>query len=120
MESALLRAGNPTVHSENWRIQETPVIEEKLDTRIPWQFAMLPRDGSTSPEGQVAEMTDRSVIQLKTCFDYSAIRELMRMGHKVEFANGVYGGYEAIRWDEKTKVYIGASEGRKDDQAAGH
>lgn len=77
-------------------------------------------DGSTSPEGQVAEMTDGGAIQLETGFDYSTIRELMRMGHKVEFANGPYGGYQAIRWDEKNKVYIGASEGRKDGQAAGY
>ncbi len=77
-------------------------------------------DGSTSPEGQVKEMTDGGAIQLETGFDYSTIRALMRMGHKVEFANGVYGGYQAIRWDEANKVYIGASEGRKDGQAAGY
>ncbi len=77
-------------------------------------------DGSTSPEGQVTEMTDGGAIQLETGFDYSTIRALMRMGHKVEFANGPYGGYQAIGWDEKNKVYIGASEGRKDGQAAGY
>ncbi len=77
-------------------------------------------DGSTSPEGQVTEMTDGGAIQLESGFDYSTIRALMRMGHKVEFANGPYGGYQAIGWDEKNKVYIGASEGRKDGQAAGY
>ncbi|MEO5810960.1 MAG: gamma-glutamyltransferase [Rhodanobacter sp.] len=77
-------------------------------------------DGSTSPEGQATEMTDGGAIQLETGFDYSTIRALMRMGHKVEFANGPYGGYQAIGWDEKNKVYIGASEGRKDGQAAGY
>lgn len=77
-------------------------------------------DGSTSPEGQVSEMTDGGAIQLETGFDYASIRTLMRMGHKVEFANGPYGGYQAIGWDEKNKVYIGASEGRKDGQAAGY
>ena len=77
-------------------------------------------DGSTSPEGQVDEMTDGGAIQLETGFDYATVRALMRMGHKVEFANGIYGGYQAIGWDEKNKVYIGASEGRKDGQAAGY
>ncbi|MFA7320116.1 MAG: gamma-glutamyltransferase [Dokdonella sp.] len=77
-------------------------------------------DGSTSPEGQVSEMTDGGAIQLETGFDYASIRALMRLGHKVEFANGPYGGYQAIGWDEKNKVYIGASEGRKDGQAAGY
>ena len=77
-------------------------------------------DGSTSPEGQVSEMTDGGAIQLETGFDYASIRALMRLGHKVEFANGPYGGYLAIGWDEKNKVYIGACEGRKDGQAAGY
>ena len=77
-------------------------------------------DGSTSPEGQVSEMTDGGAIQLETGFDYASIRALMRLGHKVEFANGPYGGYQAIGWDETNKVYIGASEGRKDGQAAGY
>ncbi|HPG94573.1 MAG TPA: gamma-glutamyltransferase, partial [Dokdonella sp.] len=56
-------------------------------------------DGSTSPEGQVDEMTDGGAIQLETGFDYATVRALMRMGHKVEFANGIYGGYQAIGWD---------------------
>ncbi|HOX70724.1 MAG TPA: gamma-glutamyltransferase, partial [Dokdonella sp.] len=56
-------------------------------------------DGSTSPEGQVEEMTDGGAIQLETGFDYATVRALMRMGHKVEFANGIYGGYQAIGWD---------------------
>lgn len=44
----------------------------------------------------------------------------MRMGQRVGSANGPLGGYQAIGWDEKNKVYIGASEGRKDGQAAGY
>jgi gamma-glutamyltranspeptidase/glutathione hydrolase len=77
-------------------------------------------DGSTSPEGQVDEMTDGGAIQLETGFDYAIVRALMRRGHKVEFANGPYGGYQAIRHDEVNNVYIGASESRKDGQAAGY
>ena len=44
----------------------------------------------------------------------------MRKGHKVTFADGPYGGYQAILWDGKNRVYVGASEGRKDGQAAGY
>ena len=32
----------------------------------------------------------------------------------------IYGGYQAIKWDDKNKVYFGASESRKDGQAAGY
>jgi gamma-glutamyltranspeptidase/glutathione hydrolase len=44
----------------------------------------------------------------------------MEMGHKVSFARGTYGGYQAIRYDAVNKVYYGASESRKDGQAAGY
>ena len=44
----------------------------------------------------------------------------MKKGHKVGFALGIYGGYQAILWDDKNKVYFGASESRKDGQAAGY
>ncbi|MGB0132507.1 gamma-glutamyltransferase [Dokdonella sp.] len=76
--------------------------------------------GSTSPEAQVDEMTDGGAIQLETGFDYATIQALMRKGHTIEFADGPYGGYQAIRWDDVNKVYIGASESRKDGQAAGY
>jgi len=40
--------------------------------------------------------------------------------HVVSFDRGIYGGYQAIMWDDKNKVYRGASESRKDGQAAGY
>jgi gamma-glutamyltranspeptidase/glutathione hydrolase len=44
----------------------------------------------------------------------------MERGHDVGFEWGVYGGYQAIMWDKENKVYHGASESRKDGQAAGY
>jgi len=44
----------------------------------------------------------------------------MDKGHHVEWALGPYGGYQAIKRDPKTGVYYGASESRKDGQAAGY
>lgn len=58
-------------------------------------------------------------VELETGFDYEAIRELMNMGHNVVFLNGGFGGYQAIMYDKARKVYFGASESRKDGQAAG-
>ena len=77
-------------------------------------------DGSTDPAGQVVEMTDGGVLNLESGFPYETVRELMRRGHKVEFALGPYGGYQAIARDPETGVYAGASESRKDGQAAGY
>ena len=44
----------------------------------------------------------------------------MRRGHTVKFADGPYGGYQAIARDPVTGMYIGASESRKDGHAAGY
>jgi gamma-glutamyltranspeptidase/glutathione hydrolase len=80
----------------------------------------IQHEGSTSPEGQAAPMTDGGFIDLESGFPYETVRGLMQKGHSVRFANGPYGGYQAIGWDAKNKVYVGASEGRKDGQAAGY
>ncbi len=42
------------------------------------------------------------------------------MGHKVGYKVGSFGGYQAILYDAKNDVYYGASESRKDGQAAGY
>ena len=73
--------------------------------------------GSSQPTGEV--MSDGGILNLETGYPYATIRQLMRMGHKVQFANGPYGGYQAIRKADNG-VYWGASESRKDGQAAGY
>ena len=80
----------------------------------------IQHDGSTSPEGQATPMNDGGTIELETGFDYATVRALMRKGHRVRFADGSFGGYQAIGFDAATGVYTGASEGRKDGQAAGY
>ncbi len=80
----------------------------------------IQHDGSTSPEGQATPMSDGGTIELETGFDYATIRALMRKGHRVRFADGSFGGYQAIGWDGTNRTFIGASEGRKDGQAAGY
>lgn len=77
-------------------------------------------DGSTEPTGQNLQMTDGGVLQLESGFPYETVRALMNAGHHVEFANGPYGGYQAIARDHAQGVYVGASESRKDGQAAGY
>ncbi|HET7777650.1 MAG TPA: gamma-glutamyltransferase [Rudaea sp.] len=80
----------------------------------------IQHEGDTEPEGQVTRMKDGGEVELETGFSYETIRALMEKGHHVTFADGPYGGYQAIMWDEKNGVWHGASEGRKDGQAAGY
>ncbi len=74
--------------------------------------------GSSQPTGSMME--DGGIVNLESGFSYSTVRGLMAKGHQVQFARGPYGGYQAIKWDKKNKVYYGASESRKDGQAAGY
>jgi gamma-glutamyltranspeptidase/glutathione hydrolase len=73
--------------------------------------------GSSSPTGSTPD--EKGEIRVETGIPYKTIRGLMEKGHKVGFTRGRYGGYQAILWDAKNKVYRGASESRKDGQAAG-
>ncbi len=74
--------------------------------------------GSSQPTGET--MSDGGVLNLETGFDYEVIRELMGRGHNVQFTRGPFGGYQAIMRDHEQGVYYGASESRKDGQAAGY
>ena len=74
--------------------------------------------GSSTPTGQSSE--GRGEVHVETGFDAEQILELTKMRHKVAFSPGEYGGYQAIWYDAEKKVYKGASESRKDGQAAGY
>ncbi len=75
-------------------------------------------DGSSQPTG--TKMTDGGVVNLESGIPLESIRELMKRGHHIQSSNGGYGGYQAIMWDKENGVYYGASESRKDGQAAGY
>lgn len=75
-------------------------------------------DGSSEPTGEV--MTDGGIVNLESGFSFETINALMSRGHKIQFNKGGYGGYQAIMYDSKNKVYFGASESRKDGHAAGY
>ncbi len=80
----------------------------------------IQHEGSTEPTGQGTAMRDGGEVNLETGFSWETVRSLMRMGHRVTFADGPYGGYQAIMRDPESGVYYGASESRKDGQAAGY
>ncbi len=100
------------------------IVQNLIDYHMNLQEAgdapRIQHEGSTSPEGQATEMTDGGWVDLETGYSYATVRKLMEMGHSVRFAHGPYGGYQAIEWDARNGVYIGASESRKDGQASGY
>jgi len=94
------------------------LIDFEMNLQEAGDAPRMQHGGSSQPTGSI--MTDGGILYLETGIDYEVIRELSKKGHKVQFNIGGYGGYQAIMWDEVNKVYYGASESRKDGQAAGY
>jgi len=74
--------------------------------------------GSSQPTGE--EMTNGGSVYLESGLPYEVYRDLTKMGHRVGTNVGSFGGYQGIMVDWQNKVYYGASESRKDGQAAGY
>jgi gamma-glutamyltranspeptidase / glutathione hydrolase len=74
--------------------------------------------GSSDPTG--SKMSDGGTVYLESGFFPEAVRGLLHRGHKVAATVGSFGGYQAILFDASNHVYYGASESRKDGQAAGY
>jgi gamma-glutamyltranspeptidase/glutathione hydrolase len=77
--------------------------------------------GSSQPtDGNTDYMKDGGRLSLESGYPWEVVRELMKRGHRIEYNFGGYGGYQAIMYDAQQGVYYGASESRKDGQAAGY
>lgn len=74
--------------------------------------------GSSQPTG--SKMSNGGTLYLERGFAPETLRELRKKGHRIGFGVGMFGGYQAIGVDLENKVYTGASESRKDGQAAGY
>ena len=92
------------------------LIDFKMNVQEAGDFPRMHHTGSSEPTGAV--MKTGGILNLESQFPYETIRTLMRRGHRIQYANGPYGGYQAIKRSENG-VYWGASESRKDGQAAG-
>jgi gamma-glutamyltranspeptidase/glutathione hydrolase len=80
--------------------------------------ARINHTGSSQPTGTT--MQDGGVVNLESGFSEEVRAELERRGHRLGPSNGSFGGYQAIMFDKEQGVYYGASEVRKDGQAAGY
>ncbi len=79
-----------------------------------------PRWDHTGGSRPTGERGGEGAVRIESGIPYQTIRGLMDRGHEVKYGRGIYGGYQAIMWDAENKVYHGASESRKDGQAAGY
>jgi len=94
------------------------LIDFKMNLQEAGDAPRMHHTGSSEPTGQ--QMTDGGILLLESGFRTEVIQKLMSMGHIIQWDLGGYGGYQAIMWDNKNKVWFGASESRKDGQASGY
>ena len=77
-------------------------------------------EGDNEPTGE--KMTNGGYVEVESGIPYDIVRDLKKRGHDVRFDVGGYGGYQAIKVEmhDGQRTYVGASESRKDGQAAGY
>ena len=77
-------------------------------------------EGDNEPTGE--KMENGGYVNLESGIPAETQRELKKRGHDVRLDAGGYGGYQAIKVEmhDGQRVYVGASESRKDGQAAGY
>ncbi len=93
------------------------VIDFRMNLQEAGDAPRFVHTGSSDPAGP--RMKGSGTVFLESGFPYETVRGLMERGHQVGWARGGFGGYQAIGWDPEHGVFRGASESRKDGQAAG-
>jgi gamma-glutamyltranspeptidase/glutathione hydrolase len=97
----------------------TNIIDFGMNLQEAGDAARWRHTGSTQPTDNADKyLEDGGTLNLESGFSYETVRELAKRGHDVAYSLGGYGGYQAIML--KDSVYYGASESRKDGQAAGY
>jgi gamma-glutamyltranspeptidase / glutathione hydrolase len=78
-------------------------------------------EGDNEPTGEKITGSG-GYVEVENGIPYETVRELRKKGHDVRFDVGGYGGYQAIKVEmhDGQRVYVGASESRKDGMAAGY
>ncbi len=74
--------------------------------------------GNAEPTGEPAQGIGK--VEMETGFDPRVKQELAKRGYTIVPGTGAFGGYEAIQYDDKQKVYWGGAEMRKDGAAIGY
>ena len=107
----------------------TDMIDFGLGVQEAGDAARWQHEGNNDPTGSTLTEGGASVdpnttgfVDLESGIPYEVARGLRMKGHDIRFDLGGYGGYQAIQVQDHDgqRVYAGASESRKDGQAAGY
>ncbi|GAB3948101.1 gamma-glutamyltransferase [Spirosoma harenae] len=93
------------------------IIDFGMNVQEAGDAARFAHSGSSEPIGTV--MTDGGRLALESGISPLVRAELESRGHHLA-PTDFFGGYQAIQWDAINRIYWGATEMRKDGQAAGY
>jgi len=94
------------------------LIDFDMNLQEAGDAARMRHSGSSQPTDH--HMSDGGTVYLESGIADDIREDLTAMGHDIATRRTVYGGYQAILRDDVQGVYYGASESRKDGQAAGY
>jgi gamma-glutamyltranspeptidase/glutathione hydrolase len=93
------------------------IIDFGMNVQEAGDAARFSHSGSSEPIGTL--MTDGGRLAMESGIPKEVRAELERRGHRLAETD-FFGGYQAIKLDATNRVYWGATEMRKDGQAAGY
>ncbi|GAB3997874.1 gamma-glutamyltransferase [Spirosoma daeguense] len=93
------------------------IIDFGMNVQEAGDAARFSHSGSSEPTGTL--MTDGGRLALESGISSAVRNELEKRGHHLA-PTDFFGGYQAIQWDTQNRIYWGATEMRKDGQAAGY
>jgi gamma-glutamyltranspeptidase/glutathione hydrolase len=99
----------------------TNMIDFGMNVQEAGDASRWQHEGDNEPTGE--EMSEGGgYVEVESGVPYETVRELRKKGHDMRFGVGGFGGYQAIKVEmhDGQRVYLGASESRKDGQAAGY
>nr|WP_167085542.1 gamma-glutamyltransferase [Rhizomicrobium palustre] len=96
----------------------TNIIDFGMNVQEAGDAARWRHYGNAEPTGEKAQ--GLGTVEMESGFTAAAKDELAKRGYKIAPGTGAFGGYEAIIFDPKQKVYWGATEMRKDGRAMGY
>jgi gamma-glutamyltranspeptidase / glutathione hydrolase len=96
----------------------TDIIDFGMNVQEAGDAARWRHFGGAEATGEPS--TGVGTVEMESGFDLAVKSELEKRGYKIAPGIGGFGGYQAIMWDAKHRVYWGASEMRKDGVAIGY
>ncbi|HVF70784.1 MAG TPA: gamma-glutamyltransferase [Chthoniobacterales bacterium] len=99
----------------------TNMIDFNMGVQEAGDASRWQHEGDSEPTGEMLTETG-GYVNVESGVPYESVRELKKKGHDIRSDVGGYGGYQAIKVEmhDGQRVYVGASESRKDGQAAGY